>query len=483
MKLPNDFSAFLKETVNLNQTRLANLEGNVEALKNFLRQRDWGVKVRTFHAQGSWAHKTIIKPVDGGEFDADLLVMVDAVEGWTAKQYVDELYRAFRESETYRDKVQRFRYCVTITYAGDRKVDIAPCIKDRRWADTYEVCNRDADAFEETAPVAYTDWLNERNGYSGKNSFRKVTRLLKYLRDIKGRFTCPSVLLTTLVGNQINWWDKDSAAFEDTPTTLQTIIGRLDDWLQNNTAKPRVVNPKLDKEDFAKQLTQDQYANFCAMIHKYRGWVDEACEAKTRTESIKAWRRLFGDDFAKGEDVSALSIGNLVERASPLSSLVLSTAAHLDSLVDDVINFGRSILPTAFYRPPYQKEPPWAALGPVSRNVQITVVHQTSRSDSYGRSVSPGDALPRSGGLWFTAYVNGTQKVPEGFRVEWRITNTGAEALIRREGRGSFYTGQRLHSRWEGLSYRGVHIAEAFIVRTQDDVLVGQSEPFEVVIR
>ena len=26
--------------------------------------------------QGSWAHKTIIKPVDQGEFDADLIVFV-----------------------------------------------------------------------------------------------------------------------------------------------------------------------------------------------------------------------------------------------------------------------------------------------------------------------------------------------------------------------------------------------------------------------
>lgn len=482
MKLPNDFTAFLRDTVNLNQTRLANLESNVEALKNFLRQQDWDVKVRTFHGQGSWAHKTIIKPVDGGEFDADLLVIVDPVEGWTAKQYVDALYQVFRNSDTYKEKVQRFQYCVTITYVGDRKVDIAPCIKDRIWAETYEVCNRDADAFEESAPVAYTAWINERNGYSGKNSFRKVTRLLKYLRDIKGRFTCPSILLTTLVGNQINWWDKDSIAFEDTPTTLHTIMSRLDDWLQANATKPKVVNPKLEREDFAEQLTHEQYANFRTMIHKYRGWVDEACEAKTRTDSIKAWRRLFGDDFAKGQDASALSSGNLVQR-TPLGSLVLSTAAHLDSLVDDVISLGRSILPTAFYRPPYQKSPPWRVLETVSRNVQVTAVYQTSRSNSSGQSIGPGDALPRSGGLWFTAYVNGGQPVPEGFRVEWRITNTGAEALMRHAGRGTFYAGQRIHSRWEELSYRGVHIVEAFIVRTRDEALVGQSEPFEVVVR
>lgn len=39
--------------------------------------------------QGSWAHKTIIKPVDKGEFDADLLVYVHPVQGWTAATYIE----------------------------------------------------------------------------------------------------------------------------------------------------------------------------------------------------------------------------------------------------------------------------------------------------------------------------------------------------------------------------------------------------------
>ena len=72
-----------------------------------------------------------------------------------------------------------------------------------------EVCNRKG-GFELTAPVDYTAWMKERNAYSGNNSFRKVTRLVKYLRDIKETFTCPSVLLTTLLGNQIHWFDKDT---------------------------------------------------------------------------------------------------------------------------------------------------------------------------------------------------------------------------------------------------------------------------------
>nr|USU34515.1 hypothetical protein NG677_23225 [Methylobacterium sp. OTU13CASTA1] len=54
--------------------------------------------------------------------------------------------------------------------------------------------------------------------------------------------------------------------------------------------------------------------------------------------------------------------------------------------------------------------------------------------------------------------------------------------MLRRAGRGDFYVSNLGHERWEGLEYRGVHMAEAFIIRMADDALVGQSEPFFVVI-
>ena len=227
MKLVSQFTSFLKDTVNLNQTRIDLLESNVEAIRNFIRQCEWSPRVRGFEEQGSWAHDTIIKPVDGGEFDADLLVVVDPVDDWSAKDYVAKLGKAFADSSVYGSKAKTWDYCVTITYPGERKVDIAPLVRSRKYDGSLEVCNRAADRFDASEPVEFTAWLRERNALSGSNSFRKVTRLMKYLRDIKTTFTCPSVLLTTLLGMQIYWYDKDSDAFSDVPTTLRTVIGPL----------------------------------------------------------------------------------------------------------------------------------------------------------------------------------------------------------------------------------------------------------------
>ena len=485
MKLVDLFTAFLKHTVNLNETRVGVLETSVDALTKFVRESDWQPRVRGFEGQGSWKHETIIRPVDGDEFDADLLILVEPVDGWSAAAYLDKLGEVFGASGLYKDKARLWDYCVTITYAGDKRVDLAPCVVGRCWPGSLEVCNRARNAFERSEPIAYTAWLKERNTYSGSNSFRKVTRLLKYLRDIKTTFTCPSVLLTTLLGMQIHWWDKDTDDFADVPTTLRTVMHRLDDWLQARPFKPKVPNPKLDDEDLAASLTEAQYTNFRNFIHKYRGWIDEAYDTEGRTESIKAWQRVFGDEFAKGEAVTLTK--SLVEDRASLRSALLASAAGTSvgdgmDWVDRIRQFGISILPAIFNRQPHMKLPPWTSAPTVSAQVHVLASWCSSRYAGDNRAVRAGEVLRPRGGLWFDVRVNGGEVLPAGFNVHWRITNTGAIAKARGAERGDFYLPQVGHRRWEGLEYRGVHIAEAFIVDATTRLLVGHGAPFNVVI-
>lgn len=486
MKLVSLFDNFLKDTVNLNKTRIDLLDNSIPALKTFVREADWKPKVRTFEEQGSWAHKTIIRPVDAGEFDADLLVLVDPVEDWTAAEYVESLGRAFASSKTYADKTKTYDYCVTITYAGDRKVDLTPCVVGRLWQGSMEVCNRKG-GFEQTSPIEYTEWMKERNAYSGSNSFRKVTRLLKYLRDIKGRFTCPSVLLTTLIGYRIEFIDQYGEEFVDVPTTLKTVMGRLDDWLQTYPNKPVVTNPKLPSEDFSGLWgTQEQYANFRSAINRYRKWVDEAYAMEGKLESIAAWQKLFGSEFAKADVVKAsvakVATDQLPEGVSLARRFMDTTAAHLNELVDVVRIYGLSVLPAGFARPAHLKAPRWVH---AQHLIDISVVAEwRSRSDvSPGTPVDPGQVLQARGGLYFQATGPDGASIPaDTYYVEWRITNTGAAAMSRRQGRGGFEISNKADGRWEGLEYRGIHMAEAYVVRRSDDVLVGVSQPFYVVI-
>jgi hypothetical protein len=481
LKLINRFSDFLRDTVNLNSARLDALESSVEALESFVRDSDWKPRVWKFEPQGSWATRTIIKPVDGNEFDADLLVIINSVDGWSARQYVDTLFNLFDSSGRYGDKVERHDYCVRIIYSGMRRVDITPCVRGRLNEGEHEVCNRRSDSFDRSEPTAFTEWLRERNLWSGGDNFRKVTRLVKYLRDITKRFECPSVLLTTLLGSQVAWHDKGSEDFADVPSALRAIFGRLDDWMQLRPVKPQIPNPTLPHENFGAMITDAAYERLRDVVHTLRQAIDVAYATEGFHESIEAWRKVFGAEFAKG--ASVLAKADLLVEISSVQRLLSSTAHHDDSLVDRIVQLGRWIWSPGYDRPPHMQKPMWKRATNVSTDVQVLATWQEGRHSPSGIPVQDFDELSPKGGLWFDVRVNGGQPLPPGYRVRWRITNTGAIALAMGKGRGGFEHPQEGHRRWEELSYRGVHLSEAFIIRERDGLIVGQSDPFHVMIR
>lgn len=477
------FNDFIKKTVNLDATRLADLESSVEALEKFLRGADWTPHIRRFVPQGSWAHQTIIKPIKDGPFDADLLVLVDPVDGWDAKKYIDELHKVFTASELYKDKVDRFSHCVTINYAGERKIDIAPCVVDREATTRFEVCNRSTNAFEASEPEQYTDWLIERNKWTGRNGLRKVTRLIKYLRDIKGTFTCKSVLLTTLLGARIDAADANNDVdFADLPTALKTIMGRLDDWLAWHPARPTVTNPVLLGEDLSGSWDDDRYTNFKNCIHRYRTWIDEAYAEEDSDESLGKWRKVFGSKFARGA---------VIAKAAAVSDAAISQFHSTNSLYiasSDLVSLfaqkGALALPHDFHRLPHIQRPRWPALGYLMFAVNISATLFISRGGVRLHDiVRQTDPLPKHRWIEFRALysVDGVPLVHD-YTVHWRVTNTGREAAAANCLRGGIIRANNVHSHWEQLLFRGVHVVEAFIVRKRDSVLVATSNPFYVTI-
>jgi hypothetical protein len=480
MKHVDLFNDFMRDTVNLNDTRIQDLETSIAAIKDAVRASDWKPHLNGWMAHGSWAHKTIIRPVDSGEFDADLIVFVEQVSGWTAATYIDELYNAFRANATYKDKVNRSSHCVTVSYAGEKKIDVAPCLTNR--TNALEVCNRTANQFEQTEPKQYTEWLVEQNGYSGSNSFRKVTRLVKYMRDIKESFTCSSVLLTTLLGHCISSTDKNSVDLSDLPTAFKTIFGRLDDLLQKFPQKPRVPNPFLTTEDFASAWkTEEQYANFREKIHTYRGWVDEAYSEQNRSESIANWRRVFGDEFAKGV---SLEEGKSVSKAivASVRTTLAEASQFTGDLVDALKRFGARILPATFDKKAYMEAPKWPRAGNMAVSIRADL-HRNKYGTQKVGAVSSLDPLQSGNWLQFRAITStGVPFDSATYRVMWRVTNTDEAAAQAGELRGGFEKPEADNSRWESLKYRGVHLVEAFVILKRTNAIAGQSPAFRVVI-
>lgn len=469
MKHISAFHSFLSDTVNLNDTRIDLLDGSFDAIKRFIRSSGYEPKLISFYKHGSWAHKTIIRPVDGNPFDADVIVFVKPVEGWTAAQYVNELARVFRGSSVYKDKIRVFSHCVTIEYAGERKMDIAPCVCGRLEEDAREVCNRVSNTFQGSEPAKYTDWLRGRDRAGGGHHLRKVTRLLKFVRDVKANFSCPSFLLTTLLGMQINDGDKDAAEFADLPSALQTVVARLDDWLGARAIVPVVSNPAQPSENQASGWTATQYDNFCSKIGLYRSWIDQAIAESEPEESLKKWRKVFGDDF--GAQPVSKAIATVESRG-------LGPQLSRRDEVDIVLARGLRALEPSILRPTWRQAPIWAT-DLVSRKVTVSA---KIGNDAGGLMfVRRNMNLEPDQAIYFYSMLGGVVP-PHGYTTHWRVTNTGDAAIADRALRGGFNESDGPHLRREWLRYRGVHMVEAFIIRDADSRLVGSSDPFYVVV-
>ena len=317
-----EFAEFLRDEVNLNQSRLDRLETSVGAVNDYLKGNLSGYQ--RMERQGSYALGTLIKPVDDNdEYDADIQIVMNPNPSWGAKDYVLEINRTLTGNKNYADKLRLKTRCVTVDYAGDFHLDVVPRVTI---SGKHYVCNRTDNKFEETDGIGYRDWFNEKNRITGRN-LKRVVRLLKHLRDHKNSFTAKSILLTTLAGSTIKSSDEGTAAVSTVADTLETVLSRMNDYLQQHPNMPVIKNPVLPSEDFNRHWDQRRYANFRNRVQSYAQTAKQAKAEPSAEKAIKLWQELFGDDFGKpsksggggssGQNVSGSAVGGAAAIATP----------------------------------------------------------------------------------------------------------------------------------------------------------------------
>lgn len=476
MKLKGKFKQFLDDEVNLNATRLSTLDARTTAVETFLKNSTYTPNIRRFSTQGSYAHKTIIKPVSSKkEFDADMVMFVDEHKAWGACDYIEELFEVFCESGTYKDKVSRKSRCVTLNYSGDFHLDVVPITVREPLlfgVNTYRVCNRPNNEFELSDGDGFKKWWLSQDRITTNHRLTKVARLMKYLRDTKSTFSCKSILLTTLIGEQV----EDQLLFSpysDVPSTLLSVISCLDDYLQANVTMPEIVNPALSDESFTRNWTEDQYTNFRYVIHRYRGWIEEAYHEESRNESIRKWRRVFGDAFAKDvvlEEASNSAVAKalLAENNSqdPISMLRLYGAKILAKFPHSLPHMNVHELPES-----------------TIQSVRVVAKRKDQQVGCESGTFSSGSILPPNISIEFQAVTQtGTPFPKKDYRVEWLVTNTGDHAQNLGGLRGEYERSQTHGFRAESTQYHGIHFVEAVVINLRKNRIVGRSDRFFVVV-
>ena len=150
--------------------------------------------------------------------------------------------------------------------------------------------------FYETDGNGYREWFNEKNRITGGN-LKRVVRLLKYLRGRKNSLTAKSILLTTLAGNMIRESDEGTEAVSTVADTLQTVLFRMDNYLQQHGNMPEIKNSALPTENFNRHWGQRKYANFRNRVQSYARTVKQANAEPSAENAVELCQELFWARF------------------------------------------------------------------------------------------------------------------------------------------------------------------------------------------
>jgi hypothetical protein len=121
---------------------------------------------------------------------------------------------------------------------------------------------------------------------------------LKYLRDYKGTFDVPSVILTVLVGGRANELFSFFERYCDLATAFHSLVVWTDRWVQAQSGIPQIKDPSCPAVNFGHRLDEAGFHKFRDQFHGYADGVRAAYRANDREESIELWREIFGSAFS-----------------------------------------------------------------------------------------------------------------------------------------------------------------------------------------
>ena len=436
-----DMSAYFQrfiENIALGQRQVDRMNSAANTVATFLAST-YGLADGQVFLQGSYANRTGIEPVDGGEYDVDLVAVCAATDA-TANEALNELERQFLSDGRFSDRVKRKKPCVRLEYAPDDvgrfHVDIVPA---RLSSAAPLAAPRRDQGWKDTAPAEYTAWCTSRGLL-----FVRTVQILKRWRSEQQsvRTAIKSIVLQVLISTVMPSTADDAARVSETIRALHHLLVGL-------TAAPVVSNPVLPSENLAVSWTNESFRAFVSELGEAVDIVDQAMAASDTVEAADAWRDLLGDDFpTTAPEALGIQLGDYSHAETP------AQRGWTESL-----------------------DPRFA--------VSIEASRQRGRSGRISRRVRDnGETVFAGNRLRFKAHVS----EPIHSDVWWQVANTGGHARSENGLRGHIFKASTSSGKlsrdetenWESTAYTGRHLIRALLVR--DEVVVAESPWFQVNI-
>lgn len=222
------------------------------------------------YPQGSIRLRTTVKPVEGNEFDVDLVCEMKALPSLDQKTVKDLVGARLSSNEYYRKMLKEKKRCWRLDYAGQFHMDILPARPDiRKNNGCIQVPDRDLKEWKESNPKGYASWFENRmvvirakmermyadiedlpdNGPL-RTPLQRSVQILKRYRDIIFKDDLDSaplsIIITTLAAKA---YSNEADLF----IALMDIIDGMPRKVQFVNGQPVVLNPTNPAENFAEK--------------------------------------------------------------------------------------------------------------------------------------------------------------------------------------------------------------------------------------
>ncbi|MCK8604375.1 CBASS cGAMP synthase [Desulfoferrobacter suflitae] len=287
-----------------------------EKIRAYLKEK--GIKDTRFYRQGSYAHRTMISPLNC-DYDIDdgvYMDLSDFKEEPSTRTIHTWILEAV-ENHTQTPPVDK-EPCVRAIFKAGYQVDL-PAYKIEERGDeneNYFLAKKTSGWFE-SDPKAMTRWFQDQI----KQKSEQLRRLVKYFkgwrdyRSTKNPTKLPSGLtLTILACEQYLSDPRDDISFTE---TARSILARL--RLSDAIWKP--YHPTENMRDY---LSDRQFDHFINELEKLVATGDEAIEKKSAPKAAQKWQKVLGERFPVLEDPDEGSKAKKFEKPAIVGTTVRS---------------------------------------------------------------------------------------------------------------------------------------------------------------
>lgn len=337
--------ARIAQELQLDKSRAERMETAYNAVADLLKKdNDFFESLEIeVYAQGSKRIGTTVKPINGEDFDLDIVLHIyDPFFNHTPERIYNALVRSLEKDSYYKEIMEKKKRCIRLNYKSDFHMDILPgCMPDLFQREMIKIPEKALKSWSSGNPKGFSNWFllvaaKAKNPFLKRYSdvllkaqveteklpeelylktpLQRAVQLTKRYRDIyfqRKDYRVSSIVLTTLIAQ---FYEGEESIFE----TLDQVLNRIkNSYLDaiNSRVKFKVINPVNPEEDFTDSWTNNHYQAFYTFISDFhKKWNN----LKNSFESSKEdYIELFGEGIYK----KALSDQSLNFRNSTSNNL------------------------------------------------------------------------------------------------------------------------------------------------------------------